>query len=38
MDDLTQPLDEKHAAELMADMTKRENAEIEREDAEYGDK
>lgn len=38
MEDLTQPLGPEHAAELMEEMTKRENAQIEKEDAEHGDK
>ena len=38
MNDMTRPLNDKHAAELMAEMTKRENAQMEKEDAEYGDK
>ena len=31
------PLGPEHAAELMAEMTRRENAQIEKEDAENGD-
>ena len=30
------PRDEAHAAELMADMTRRENAQIQREEADSG--
>ena len=32
------PLGPEHAEELMAEMTRRENAQIDREDAEHGDK
>ena len=31
------PLGPEHAAELMAEMTRRENAQIEKEEAENGD-
>ena len=35
---VVRPLGPEHAAELMAEMTRRENAQIEKEDAEHGDK
>ena len=34
--DLTRPLSEEHADALMAEMTRRENAQIEKEEAEHG--
>ena len=34
--DLTRPLSEEHADALMAEMTRRENAQIEKEEGENG--
>ena len=36
--DMIRPLNPEHAANLMAEMTRRENAQIEREDQASGDK
>ena len=35
--DAIRPLNPEHAAELMAEMTRRENAQIEKEEANNGD-
>ena len=36
--EITRPLGPEHAEELMADMTRREDAQIAKEEAENGDK